>query len=80
MVTRIGICSGPHEGEIFLLDLDGGRTPPAEQWIDGLRHALERGSTDDGLSDGWHYCPRAEPAQVYVRPAGQRPPDDPSAP
>ena len=69
MVTRIGICSGPHEGEIFLLDLAEGARPPAEQWIDGLRHALDRGSPVDGLGGGWHYCPREEPTQVYVRPS-----------
>ena len=69
--TRIEICSGTHQGEIFLLDVDDGQAPPAEQWIDGLRHALEWGSPVDGLDGGWHYCPREEPARVYVRPAGR---------
>ncbi|MBC3844628.1 hypothetical protein GXW82_43970 [Streptacidiphilus sp. 4-A2] len=68
MVTRIGICSGPHEGETFLLDLSEGQAPPTEQWIDGLRHALEWGSAVDGLGGGWHYCPR-EDAPVHARPA-----------
>jgi len=72
MVTHIEICSGPHQGEIFLLDLADGRVPPAEQWIDGLRHVLERGGAAGGADDdGWHYCPREEPVRVYVRPAGR---------
>lgn len=71
MMTRIGICSGPHEGEVFLLDLAEGQRPPAEQWIDGVRHALD-GSPVDGLGGGWHYCPREEPAQVYVRPPARK--------
>jgi hypothetical protein len=68
MVTRIEICSGPHQGEIFLFDLADGVQPLAEQWIDGLRHSLELGTAADGLGSGWHYCPREEPRQLYARP------------
>jgi hypothetical protein len=72
MMTRIGICSGPHEGEILLLDLAEGELPPSEQWIDGLRHALDQGSAVEGPGGRWHYCPREEPAQVYVKPPAAR--------
>ena len=55
---RIGIRSGPHQGQTVTLDLAADERPAAEHHIDGVRHVLDWGSSDDGIGPGWHFCPR----------------------